>query len=136
MFMAQLVRLRRLRWAGHGVPHIVHEVMFSRVDAKRRGPLSQFPPPSCHEAAPLKLAIGVWGSAVSSPHRLQSHFAALYVRKTHLVAALISVFAPQSKHQSRSNWQVNLYGIFRFENCVPRPKVCGPVLSAEHLEYA
>ena len=26
----------------------------------------------------------------------------------------------------RSNWQVNLYGIFRVQNCPP-PKICGPV---------
>jgi len=38
--VAQLVRLRRLGWAGHVIRHdklIVHEVMFSQVDLKRRG---------------------------------------------------------------------------------------------------
>jgi len=44
----------------------------------------------------------------------------------HLVAALISVFAPQSKQQSHSHWQVNWYGDFRGQNCGPL-KFCGPV---------
>jgi len=40
MSLAQLVRLRRLGWAGHVIRHdelIVHEVVFSQVDLKRRG---------------------------------------------------------------------------------------------------
>jgi len=40
MSSAQLVWLRRLGWAGHVVHHnelIVHEVVFSQVDLKRRG---------------------------------------------------------------------------------------------------
>jgi len=38
--LAQLVRLRRLGWAGHVIRHdelIVHEVVFSQVELKRRG---------------------------------------------------------------------------------------------------
>jgi len=40
MSLAQLVRLRRLGWAGHGIRHdelIVHDIVFSQVDLKRRG---------------------------------------------------------------------------------------------------
>ena len=40
MSLAQLVRLRRLGWACHVVRHkelIIHEVVFSQVDLKRRG---------------------------------------------------------------------------------------------------
>ena len=40
MSLAQLVRLRRLGWAGHVVRHdelTVHKVVFSQVDLKTRG---------------------------------------------------------------------------------------------------
>jgi len=40
MSLAHLVRLRRLGWAGHVIRHdelLVHEVVFSQVDLKRRG---------------------------------------------------------------------------------------------------
>jgi len=39
MSLAQLVRFRRLLWAGHVLRHnelIIHEVMFSRADSNRR----------------------------------------------------------------------------------------------------
>ena len=42
MSLAQLVRLRRLGWAGRVIRHdelIVHEVVLSQVDLKRRGRL-------------------------------------------------------------------------------------------------
>jgi len=40
MSLAQLARLCRLGWAGHVLRHnelIIHEVMFSRANSKRRG---------------------------------------------------------------------------------------------------
>jgi len=79
---------------------------------------SPFPFPSSHfyfPSPPLKISQRSWVTASRSCILM------------HLFAAFISVFAPQSKHQRRSQWQVNSYAIIRVRNCAPPPKVCGPV---------
>ena len=82
--------------------------------------------PSASRSAPLKTSYRGSGERCKLPQRGpgqnpgQSHFAAWYALKTHLVA-LISVLAPQSEHQSCSNWPANfnLYKNLRVQNCGP-----------------
>ena len=71
---------------------------------------SPFPFPSSHfyfPSPPLKISQRSWVTASRSCILM------------HLFAAFISVFAPQSKHQRRSQWQVNSYAIIRVRNCAP-----------------